>query len=65
LAHLLFVVSLGFNPLTAEYFLADWLLYVERNMQVLPNICQKMAEYIQFIADCMELIKLSNVGVTD
>jgi hypothetical protein len=36
--------------LLLEYFLAHQLLYIERTTRVLPVVCQKMAEYIQFVA---------------
>jgi hypothetical protein len=40
-----------YQLLTGEYLLAHWVLYVERNIQILWDVCQKVAEYVQFVTD--------------
>lgn len=37
------------NPLPAEYFLASSFLHVGQNIQILSNICHRMAECVQFV----------------
>lgn len=45
------------NLLTAEYVLAHQLLYVGRNIQILLNVCQKIADCVRFVANHIDLIR--------
>jgi hypothetical protein len=47
------IIQHTFNLLTAECFLAYWLRNLRMIIQILPNACKKMAQYVQFITDCV------------
>jgi hypothetical protein len=48
---------LSINSLTGEYLLIHQVVNVCRNVQILPDVCQKMAEYVQCVTDHTHLIR--------
>lgn len=45
------------NTLTAKYALAQQLLYVGRDIQILCSVCQKIAECIRVVANHIDVVR--------